>query len=192
LNIRKQFEEPIYQLYQQLDGIFDYSGYPFPQYANTICHAESMFYYFFEKQDEGIRKIARRIKSLISDEIVQEYKEKVFLSRDGFGRSAHSLGWHKELAEWLESLIRKDLILERYVVGDPDPYYPGSAVKLSEIDAAIQTMDASSIIYPEDLQPYLGFVQWYIQKICCEKMCAKMQVEVLRLCKRIYLNTEGV
>ena len=44
------------------------------------------------------------------------------------------LEWHQNLAKWLETIIRRDNIVEVYAVGDPDPFYPGSRVALSELN----------------------------------------------------------
>jgi len=198
-----------YELYQKMDGLFDFAE--FPIYAKTFCRAEDMFYFFYEKQDQKIVSVKRAIRKLIDNKVTEEYKEKAFLSEDGIGNSTMPLEWHEGLAEWLEGIIKKDRIVQDYVVGNPDPYYPGSRVRLSEINRVYKainqitpdeqqdflkisppgtTIDTSTDqrILPEDIQPYLSIVEWYIQKICCERIGEDMRPKVFGLCKRIFLS----
>ena len=127
---------------------------------------------------------------MITEDDVNRYCELVFCSDsdDGLGKSVLPLAWHKDLAEWLESIIHRDSVILNFVVGKDDPYYPGTAIPLSEIQDGIKFYSDKKKIYPEDVQPYLAFVQWYIHKVCCEKIRDSMQPKVLRLCKRIFLD----
>lgn len=181
-------QEGIYQIYQQLDGIFDFTAFPFPIYAKTMNHIDDLMYYFYDKQDDNVRKAKRYIQKMLTEQDVEEYKERMFMGEDGAGKSIMPIEWHERIAEWLEKMIGKNLFVSKYVEGNPDPYYPGSSVRLSEIDKAIEYFDEKERIYPEDLQPYLAFVEWYIQKVCCERICADMQPKVLSFCKRIFLE----
>ena len=131
------------------------------------------------------------VKNLaIIDEVEVDFAEhfNVLTGETGAGKSIMPIEWHERIAEWLEKMIGKNLFVSKYVEGNPDPYYPGSSVRLSEIDKAIEYFDEKERIYPEDLQPYLAFVEWYIQKVCCERICADMQPKVLSFCKRIFLE----
>lgn len=175
-----------YQIYQRLDGLFDYSH--FPIYAKNICRAEDMLYFFYEKQDSILVKVKKHIRKLINDSVADEYKKLAFLPELGIGNSCMPIEWHRNLAEWMEALIKRDDIVERYVVGDPDPYYPASRIKLSEIKQAITWHDAGDAIYPEDVQPYLSVVEWYIQKCCCERIGDTMRPAVFGLYKRAFLG----
>lgn len=158
LKNRRSSEEPIFKLYQQLDGIFDYEAFPFPLYAKTLNHAESVLYHFYDRQDDKLRKVQRIIKKVITKDDVKNYCKLVFCSKDGFGKSVLPLAWHKNLAKWLESIIRRDDTILDFVVGKEDPLYPGTAIPLSEIEDGITFYNDKDKIYPEDIQPYLAFV----------------------------------
>lgn len=200
-------DDLMYQLYQKLDGLFDYTR--FPTYANTFCRPEDMFYFLYEKQDTKIVRVKKIIKKLISEsDAVNEYMEKAFLSENGIGRSVMPLKWHEELAEWLEKIIRRDDTVQAYVRGNPDPCLPGSNVKLSECrevwrpanewtpeerqevlqGALLGTVVDTHIdqqIYSEDLQPYLSVVEWYIQKVCYETIAEDMRPKIFGLYKKL-------
>lgn len=178
----------LYQIYQKMDGLFDCGQ--FPIYAKQICPPDNMLYFFYEKQDPQIIKVKKCIRQLINDDIANEYKEKVFLSKDGLGNSAMPLKWHQELAEWLEGIIKRDKTVDDYVAGDPDPRYPSTAMKISEINKAITWFDDADKIYPEDVQPYLSIVEWYIQKVCHERIISDMRPKVFGLYKRVFLRTD--
>lgn len=184
---RRSGEEPIFKLYQQLDGIFDYEAFPFPLYAKTLNHSESVLYYFYERQDDKLRKVQRKIKNVITNDDVNFYCTHVFCSDDGVGKSVMPLAWHRKLAEWLENIIRRDDVILDFVVGKEDPNYPGTAMPLSEIQDGIEFLNDKDKIYPEDIQPYLAFVQWYIHMVCCKRIRDSMHLQVLRLCKRVFL-----
>lgn len=149
--IRRRDEEAIYEIYSKLDGMFDYSN--FPLYANTIFNPENMFHFFGEKRDEKICKVKRTITKLLNSndkEFVEHYKEIAFMGQEGIGQSHMSIKWHRKLAEWLEQVIQSDPVIDDYVKGDPDPYYPGSSVRVSELNLVEFISDADKI-YPEDV-----------------------------------------
>ena len=71
-------QEGIYQIYQQLDGIFDFTAFPFPIYAKTMNHIDDLMYYFYDKQDDNVRKAKRYIQKMLTEQDVEEYKERIF------------------------------------------------------------------------------------------------------------------
>lgn len=181
-------EERIYQLYQQLDGIFDCGK--FPIYAKTMCRDEEMLYFFYEKQDRQICSVKRQIRKMIDSDpnIVETYRELALLSHDGIGKSAMPIEWHWELAEFLDGIIRRNKTVMEYCEGDLDPYYPGSAMRLSILNSGIDYAEKKYRICPEDLQPYLSVVEWYIQRVCLEKIAETLRPNILGMCKRIFLQ----
>lgn len=179
-------EHPIYQLYQQLNGIFEYRR--FPIYTKTLCRPEDMFFFYYNNKDCKISKVRSRIKKLLTAEKVEEYKAKAFLSEEGFGKSVMPKKWHMELAKWLESIIRSDEEVLNYVAGEEDPYYPLTATRISEINSAIIWNNEVSKIFREDVQVYLSVVETYIQEVCCDKIRQELQPQVLSLCKRVFLG----
>ena len=168
--------------------MFDYSN--FPLYANTIFNPEDMFHFFWEKRDEKICKVKRTITKLLNSndkELVEHYKEIAFMGQEGIGQSHMSIKWHRKLAEWLEQVIQSDPVIDDYVKGDPDPYYPGSSVRVSELNLIEFISDADKI-YPEDVQNNLAIIEWYLQKVSCEIIASGLQPKILSMCKRIFLG----
>ena len=98
------------------------------------------------------------------------------------------LKWHRKLAEFLESVIKSDPDVEAYVIGDTDPCYPGSNIRLSELNETIQAEKDTDKYFPEDIQPYLSIVEWYIQKVCADMIAADLQPRVLSMCNRLFLE----
>lgn len=96
---------------------------------------------------------------------------------------------HQRLAEYLESVIKSDSDVQTYAVEDIDPYYPGSRIRLSAINEGLQYAENRDEIYPEDVQPYLAIVEWYIQKVCGDMIAADLQPRVLGMCKRLFLES---
>ena len=184
---RRMLDKTIYQVYQKLEGLFDYSH--FPIYANSVCSAENMLYFFAEKQDLEIIKVKKSISKIIDDKTADEYKHLAFLTAPGIGNSFMPMWWHWDLAEWLEKVIRQNDIVQAYAVGNPDPYYPLSKMRLSEINKAVTWESEVDKTYPEDIQPYLSIVEWYIQKCCCKKIGKTMLPKVFGLYKRVFLNS---
>ena len=120
--------------------------------------------------------------------IVETYRELALLSHDGIGKSAMPIEWHWELAEFLDGIIRRNKTVMEYCEGDLDPYYPGSAMRLSILNSGIDYAEKKYRICPEDLQPYLSVVEWYIQRVCLEKIAETLRPNILGMCKRIFLQ----
>lgn len=182
-------EIPIFKLYQQLNGVFD--CFHIPVYAKSMCRTDNLFYFFYEKQDQRVVKVKRKIRKLLEyDEqaIVKQYKQIALLDPDGIGHGVMPLKWHRKLAEFLESVIKSDPDIEAYIIGDADPYYPGSNIRLSELNEAIQVEKDTDKCFPEDVQPYLSIVEWYIQKVCADMIAADLQPKVLSMCKQLFLE----
>ena len=181
-------EIPIFKLYQQLNGVFDFH---IPVYAKSICRTDNLFYFFYEKQDQRVVKVKRKIRKLLEHDeqaIVKQYKQIALLDPDGIGHGIMPLKWHRKLAEFLESVIKSDPDVEAYVIGDTDPCYPGSNIRLSELNETIQAEKDTDKYFPEDIQPYLSIVEWYIQKVCADMIAADLQPRVLSMCKRLFLE----
>ncbi len=181
-------ERPIFRLFNQLDGLFEYSQ--FPVYAKTMCRPEDMFYFFYEKEDQSICNVKRRIRKQLKHEnlaLFQSYKQIAFLSEYGIGHGIMPKEWHMQMANWLETVIKSDPMIESYAAGESDPYYLGSGISLSSLNGAIDTSKAD-IIHPEDLQPNLAVVEWYIQKVCSKMIAADLCPRVLSLCKRVFFE----
>lgn len=182
-------EIPIFKLYQQLNGVFN--CFYIPVYAKSICRTDNLFYFFYEKQDQRVVKIKRKIRKLLEHDeqtLVKQYKQIALLDPDGIGHGVMPLKWHQKLAEFLESVIKSDPDVEAYAVGDADPCYPGSNIRLSELNEAIQFEKDTDKGFPEDVQPYLSIVEWYIQKVCADMITADLQPRVLSMCKRLFLE----
>ncbi|MEH2940803.1 hypothetical protein [Lawsonibacter sp. JLR.KK007] len=183
-------EIPIFMLYQQLDGMFD--CFHIPVYAKSMCRTDNLFYFFYEKQDLRVVKIKRKIREILRREkhaLVKRYKEIAFLNPDGIGHGIMPLEWHQRLAEYLESVIKSDSDVKKYAMGDIDPYYPGSRIRLSAINKGIRYEENRDKIFPEDVQPYLAIVEWYMQKACGDMIAADLQPRVLGMCKRLFLES---
>ena len=102
-------EIPIFKLYQQLNGVFDFH---IPVYAKSICRTDNLFYFFYEKQDQRVVKVKRKIRKLLEHDeqaIVKQYKQIALLDPDGIGHGIMPLKWHRKLAEFLDRTLKRML-----------------------------------------------------------------------------------
>ena len=92
--------------------------------------------------------------------------------------------WYISMARWLEDVIRRDELIANYVEGDENIYYPGSDLKVKDIEESIDWCLDEYRTYPEDFQEHLSKVELAIQQQCCDKIYEEMIKAVASLYKR--------
>lgn len=183
-NGRKDFREviyPLHEIYTALKRVFTINLSALPQITNQPI-SEYQFLSIFTgnaTENEQARNIAKHVSMIITDDMVDQYKELVFLNENGIGISAPERDWYNRLADWFQNIIYNDGKLKEYIRGKNDSYFPNSEIKFEEFPEEYQ-------IYPEDYQDYLGIVELMIHHTCCNRIFEDMVNKVTELYKSVF------
>lgn len=182
----RRLNNPTKEILNAITQMFTVDISLLPQFSKTLITPYAFLAFTLEtvKQSKKDKAVLKKIKSILKKEDIQTYKELAFLGKNGIGMSAPEKSWYVSMARWLEDVIRRDELIANYVEGDENIYYPGSDLKVKDIEEAIDWCLDEYRTYPEDFQEHLSKVELAIQQQCCDKIYEKMIKSVASLYKR--------
>lgn len=182
----RRLNNPTKELLNAVTQMFTVDISLLPQFSKTLITPYAFLAFTLEtvKQSKKDKAVLKKIKSILKKEDIQTYKELAFLGKNGIGMSVPEKSWYISMARWLEDVIRRDELIANYVEGDENIYYPGSDLKVKDIEEAIDWCLDEYRTYPEDFQEHLSKVELAIQQQCCDKIYEEMIKAVASLYKR--------
>ena len=157
----------------------------FQQYSAVQCGVEG-FYQFYFNGNSVDKKVIKELKRVITDSIVDNYCKKFIFMPGGYGTSAQSVNWHKNMARFLDSIIESNEILSMYSNGE----------KVGEIEVApdINFSDLERLYFDEygnrprksEYLDYNAKLQLAIHYICLENAANKTKLKAMEIFKKAF------
>lgn len=143
----------------------------------------------YSKEDmKENNNVLKKLKTLVTPALAQEYCDKFLSPHDGLGVGLHSREWHLSLAKWLDNIIDLDDDLVDFVEPSEDMMVPGTYTTVAEQNQIQEENGGDTTVCTARLTPNLSQVQVTIQRLCIDMVVEKLSKEVFVLYKSLFWN----